>query len=121
MTEPRFFAKPLLPVVALAAVYGAGVAVLAMHGARPTHAAEFIWKEILALFLVRWVAVDRRTTRFHGSYEFDAFLFIGWVIVLPYYLVKTRGGRGLLPLLGFWAIAIIPSLVGEIMLLTRRA
>jgi hypothetical protein len=110
---------PLLPVAALVAVYAAGLAVLASHGARPMDGTEFIWKSALALFLVRWVAVDRLTTRFRGSYEFDAFLFIVWVVVLPYYLIKTRGGRGALLALGFFILALIPSLIGELILVTH--
>jgi hypothetical protein len=29
------------------------------------------------------------------------FLYIAWPVIMPYYLVKTRGAKGLLVILGF--------------------
>jgi hypothetical protein len=54
--------------------------------------------------MVRWAAIDRR---------------FAWVLVIPYYLLKTRGLRGLLSAMGFWALAITPTLVSQVILLTR--
>lgn len=73
-----------------------------------------------ALFIARWAAIDRRSRSFSVPFEFDAFVFFAWVLVVPYYLLKTRGPRGLISAMGFWALAITPTVVSQVILLTRR-
>jgi hypothetical protein len=70
--------------------------------------------------MVRWAAIDRRSRSFSVPFEFDAFVFFAWVVVVPYYLLKTRGTRGLIGAIGFWALAITPTVASQVILLTRR-
>jgi len=55
---------------------------------------------------------DRRKRGFRVPFEFDAFVFFAWPIVVPYYLYRTRGARGLLLAAGFYALVILPLVVG---------
>ena len=70
--------------------------------------------------MVRWAALDRRSRSYSVPFEFDAFVFFAWVVVVPYYLLKTRGARGLISAVGFWALAILPTVASEVILVTRR-
>jgi hypothetical protein len=75
---------------------------------------DFLWALTYRLFLVAWVRADMRTHNFSAPYEFDAFLFFAWPAALPYYLYKTRGGRGMFAALASWVLLpLIPS-IGDI-------
>ena len=47
----------------------------------------------LSLTLAWWVYVDRRKRHYAAVYEFEAFVFFAWPLVVPYYLIQTRGWR----------------------------
>jgi hypothetical protein len=118
LSHRGFFAvKRLIPLILLTFIYSVGLSVLASRGVGTPAGANLLWRVIFALLMVRWVEVDRRTRRFHPPYEFGAFVFFAWKVVVPYYLIKTRGARGLIGTLGFWALAITPELISRIILL----
>jgi len=39
---------------------------------------------------------DRKARNFSVPFEFDAFVFFAWPLVLPWYFYRSRGKRGLL-------------------------
>ena len=65
-----------------------------------------------------WVIVDARAHRYRPSFDFGAFLFFAWPLVLPYYLSRARGARGLLFSVAILALAIVPDVVADVILLT---
>lgn len=51
---------------------------------------------ISLIFMFAWWAFeDAAKFKFHRPYEFGAFVLFAWPIVLPAYLVATRGWRGI--------------------------
>ena len=64
--------------------------------------------------LTFWVHFDKRACGFRVPYEFDAFVFFAWSIVIPYYMYKTRAKRGLLWGAGVWGLFIAPFLAAAI-------
>jgi len=61
-----------------------------------------------------WLRADSRKRRVALVYDMGLFLFIAWPIVMPYYLLKTRGAKGLLVILGFIAAYCGATLAGVI-------
>jgi hypothetical protein len=71
--------------------------------------------------LVRWIALlwvmgwwlqtDSRKRAVASVYDMGFFLYIAWPVVMPYYLVKTRGAKGLL-----FVLAFIGALIGGVIL-----
>lgn len=55
-----------------------------------------------------------RKQKFYGPYEFPAFVYFGWLVVLPYYLIRTRGWKGILNTAGFFTLIMAPDLLAEI-------
>ena len=53
-----------------------------------------------------WVYFDRRRRRYHTIFEFEAFVFFAWPIVMPYYLFKTRRWHSV-PIVVAWVIAFL--------------
>ena len=112
--------KSLLPLLVLTLIFSFGRAMMALRGAGLPDGSELLLHYTFILFVARWVAVDRRSHRFDAPFEFYAFVFFAWLVVIPYYLYKTRGPRGLIRGLGFWILAAIPSSISQTILLTHR-
>src|SRR6266446_1080062 len=62
-----------------------------------------------------WLRTDSRKRGVAAVYDLGFFLYIAWPVVMPYYLVKTRGAKGLLVILGFVATYFGAAIVGMIL------
>ncbi len=49
------------------------------------------------------------------AFDMGLFLYVAWPLVLPYYLIKSRGAKGLLVITGFVAVYIGATLIGLIL------
>lgn len=61
-----------------------------------------------------WLRSDSRQRRVAWIYDLGFFLGLAWPLIMPYYLVKTRGARGLLVILGFIAAYYGAAVAGVI-------
>jgi hypothetical protein len=59
-----------------------------------------------------WLFTDSRQRGIGWVYDMGLFLSIAWPFILPYYLLKTRGAKGLLVILAFVGTYIVASVVG---------
>ena len=80
---------------------------------------ELLWGFEFGFILAGWVSVDRRVRGFNVPYEFDAFVFFIWPFVVPYYLYRTRGGRGLLFAACIYIFYLTPHVVAVIARIVR--
>jgi hypothetical protein len=71
---------------------------------------ETLWSLYARLFIACWVYLDRKGRGLSLPFEFEAFVFFGWPLFLPYYLYKTRGTRrGMaLTFVTFAALVFVP-------------
>jgi hypothetical protein len=106
------FSKPLIFLFALTAIYTIGLSVLAVHAVIPprTQSSGF-WTIVFGLILTWWVYTDRRSRKLTVPFEFEYFVLFAWPFVVPYYLYRRLGGRGLLFGLGVWGLYIVPYLI----------
>ena len=74
-----------------------------------TYALGFIW------MIGRWMLRDSRERGISLVYDQGMFLYIVWPIIMPYYLIKTRGSKGLRVIFAF-VVAYIGALVIGIIL-----
>ena len=65
-----------------------------------------------------WLRTDSRKRGVVWVYDLGLFLCIAWPLVMPYYLVKTRGARGLLVILGFIGAYVGAAILGIILSVT---
>jgi hypothetical protein len=103
----------LIPLILLTLVLTAARGVLASHNLSLPGELANLGSVSQQLFVALWVYLDRQGRRLNLPFEFEAFVFVAWPILLPYYLVKSRGARGLLLAALFFALLILPSVVGE--------
>ena len=73
---------------------------MAMLGLEPSIQSGFLWLLGFSLLVAWYVEADRCRPSYSAPFEFSAFVFFGWPPLLPWYLFKTRGRRGLV-----WAAA----------------
>jgi hypothetical protein len=59
-----------------------------------------------------WLLTDSRKRGVAWVYDIGFFLYLVWPLILPYYLLKTRGAKGLLLILAFVGTYFAASLVG---------
>ncbi len=104
----------LIPLVLITLIYTAARSILSFHGLTPSSDTDLAWSFAFRSVLVGWVYFDRRVREFSVPFEFDAFMFFAWIFLLPYYLFRTGGRRGLLLLAGAYGLTMIPYLVTPI-------
>jgi hypothetical protein len=67
------------------------------------------------LWVIGWWLVRDSGKRGVGLVlDMGLFLYIAWPLVMPYYLLKTRGAKGLLVILGFLGVYLGGAVVGAI-------
>src|SRR5437660_10290483 len=97
------------PLVALAAILAAFASLYGLLGERPPRDLEPLFAS-QALFLVYWVVIDARRRHRVPCHDFGFLVGVFFPVALPWYLVWTRGLKGLL-LLGFFLfLLMLPSL-----------
>jgi hypothetical protein len=104
----------LAPLVVLTTIFTVGRSFAVVHSLGVPSASELLWALEFSLVLVWWVSIDRRIRGFSVPFEFDAFVFFMWPFIVPYYLYRTRGRRGLLLVAGVYSFYLTPFVVTEI-------
>ena len=113
--------QSFLPLVALTAIFAAGLSVLAARGVAGSQSTGLLWSFEFQLILTLWVLADRRNRGFRVPYEFNTFVFFAWPAVVPYYLYRSRGRGGLLLGAGIWTLYIAPYLSALLVRIARNA
>lgn len=103
-------ALSFIPVILLTGICTAGRTVFALHADTIPGELATLERLFQQLILALWVYLDRQGRQIKLPFEFDAFVFFAWPFALPYYLVKSRGARGLLLFAFFCSLLIPPSL-----------
>jgi hypothetical protein len=77
--------------------------------------AEFgkVWGYAFTGMLAFWVDEDskRRPEFDRPSFDIGLFMYLAWLVYLPYYLLKTRGRNGWLWILGFLLLGFLGALL----------
>jgi len=75
----------------------------------------YSWLFVFSILLSLWVHADTRLQHIHQPLDFG-FIFLGfWPIALPYYLIKTRGAKGIMPCIGFFAAYLAPFFLARVL------
>ena len=104
--------RPLAFLMVLTVIYTIGLSILAAHAATgPPDRSSGLWTVTFSLILTWWVYADRDTRQFKLPYQFEYFVLIAWPILVPYYLYRRLGRRGLLVALGILCLYLLPSFI----------
>jgi hypothetical protein len=78
-------------------------------------AATFLFTFGLLWAVGWWLQRDSHRCGELSVYDLGFFLYLAWPIVMLYYLIKTRGAKGLLVMLGFVVAYVGAAIVGIIL------
>src|SRR5262245_8773583 len=67
-----------------------------------------IWSVVFALLVASWATADAQSRSCQRSFDFGFFIMSWWPLTLPFYLIRTRGIRGLGPFVGLTLIYAVP-------------
>ena len=108
-------ASILLVLLALLVfVYTFSTGIYYMYGLEPLPTAEFLYHGAFFCGVIWWLQADAGMSAVKRVYCPGILVGYGWLFIIPYHLIKTRGVRGLLPLLiliGSYFFAYILTLV----------
>jgi hypothetical protein len=101
-----------LTLVIVTAIYAIGLSTLALHNhAASPEATTLLWSFEFRTLMAIWVRTDRRRRNVSLPYEFDAFVFFGWPLAIPYYLHRTRGWPGLVVSVAVYGLYVVPIVI----------
>jgi hypothetical protein len=104
----------LVLLIVLTFVYHTGQTVYALLRVDPLPTFEFLHIFGLSCAVVWWLRADVKSSAVKALYCDGLLVTVGWVIILPYHLLKTRGVKGLIPLLAFLGALIASQVVAAV-------
>lgn len=100
----------LLGMAALGLLAGLPALGQGLYGLEPGPLSA-LWSLAFALLVALWARADARHLGRNEGFSFSTLVFFVWPLALPWYLVKTRGARGLLLFAGFAGLRLAPELL----------
>jgi Na+/H+-dicarboxylate symporter len=79
-------------------VYHFGIGIYYARGLEPSPTFEFLYAVAFLCCVVWWLRAEARRYVVKPVYCLGLLVGVGWIIIIPYHLFKTRGVRGLIPL-----------------------
>ena len=79
-------------------VYHLGFGIYIALGLEPLPTFEFLYNAAFLCGVVWWLRAEAKSSPIAGIYCEGVLVSIGWIFIIPYHLLKTRGIKGLIPL-----------------------
>src|SRR5829696_6439968 len=96
-------------------VYHIGLGIYHTQGLEPLPTFEFLYTAAFLCGVVWWLKAETGKSAVRSIYCPGVLVGIGWLIVIPYHLLKTRGLRGLIPLLALHGLMVVSQIVNAIL------
>ena len=79
-------------------VYHLGIGIYDALGLEPLPTFEFLYNAAFLCGVVWWLRAEARCSPVARTYCEGLLVALGWIFIIPYHLLKTRGVKGLIPL-----------------------
>jgi hypothetical protein len=94
-----------------------GVYLASGREAPPTFAAVYVFG---FLWMIGWwFRDDSKRRQIRWVYDIGFFLYLAWPFVLPYYLLKSRGVKGIIAVLAFIGVYLGATVLGIVLSVAR--
>lgn len=72
-----------------------------------------VWGYVFPLLLACWVEEDSRgrSEIYRPSFDIGLFIYLIWILYLPFYLLRTRGKNGWLWIVGLFSLAFLGAIL----------
>jgi hypothetical protein len=104
----------LVLLMILVFIYNFAAGVYYAQGVELLPTVEFLYTAAFLCGVVWWLNAEAGTSAVKRVYCGGLLVAVGWLIIIPYHLLKTRGVNGLIPLMalvGSFGVAHISALV----------
>ena len=117
MTSPghvRAPARPLSRVVVTSCVCSAFFAVYGVIHQAPAPLIQVVCNFATLVSAVMWLEAEARSRGLALVHEWGFFAYLAWPVVIPWYVVKTRGAHGLGLAAFLYGVILAPPVLGAI-------
>lgn len=115
MSNDRFSSLAMLALLTISLfVYSIGIGIYSGLGLEPSATLEFLYTVVFLCSLVWWLKAEARRYHIRLVYCPGLLVGIGWAIIIPYHLIKTRGVRGFIllgALMGCYLVAQVLAIL----------
>jgi len=98
-------------------IYNFAAALFVLSGFELSAEAHFLYLAGFICGAIWWLRSDRHRSAITPLYCQGMLMHVGWFVIIPYHLLKTRGAKGLLPLLLLAGSFVLAPLVATIVYL----
>ena len=117
IAEPNQSVAMLVLLGALIFIYNLGLGILNARGLQALPSFEFLYLAMFYCGVVWWLRAETGNSPVTQIYCPGLMAITAWPIIIPYHLLKTRGIKGLLPLLALIGTFIFARLLATIIFL----
>lgn len=115
MRRERNASRQILTLLGLLIfIYHFGSGIYYARGLEPLPSFEFLYTAGFLCGVVWWLRADVGRSAIKPVYCLGLLVGMGWPIMIPYHLLKTRGLRGLIPLLGLIGSFLVAHLLAVV-------
>lgn len=113
--------RRLILAMVVLVVFAAAIGAFAIaRGSEISRGAGYLWYAAFSYVVALAVEADRKSRHLSTPFEYAAFVFVAWPLVVPYYLYQIKGWRGMLLGLGLVGFSCVPDLVAVATYLLMR-
>jgi hypothetical protein len=98
-------------------VYHIGIGIYNALRLEPSPTFEFLYNGAFLCGVVWWLRVEAKSSPVSRTYCAGLLVGIGWLFIIPYHLLRTRGIKGLVPLFALICTFIAARVLAAIMYL----
>ncbi len=110
----------LVLLIILVFIYHVGAALYYLQGVEPLPTFEFLYYGLFLSGVVWLVRAGPKRSAVSSVYCHGMLVGIGWLIILPYHLLKTRGTSGLLSVFALFGSFLIAWILMSVIILMFR-
>ena len=102
----------LVLLAVLVFVHAFSLAMYSAAGSEPSAGIEFLYDVAFVCSVVWWLRAEAERYGVNQIYCLGFLVGVGWMIMIPYHLFKTRGVRGFIPLSALVASVVAARVLG---------
>jgi len=104
----------LVLLIILVFIYHVGAAIYQALGLEPLPTFEFLYHAAFLSGVIWWLRADKKRSAVKPVYCQGMLVGIGWLIIIPYHLLKTRGTKGLLTLFALLGSFLLAQILATV-------
>ena len=101
-------------------VYHLGFGIYRALGLETSAAFEFLYTAAFVCAVVWWLRAEAKSSPVARIYCQGVLVGVGWIFIIPYHLLKTRGVKGLIPLLALIGTFVASQVLATVLYLSSH-